>query len=139
MQNKVKCVVFPGRLYDTAGQEDYDRLRPIGYTGTDVFAICFSIEDRVSMFNVKQKWIPEIKHYCPNTPYILVGTKTDLRRKYKMTIPKEEGINFAKAVKAFTYVECSAKSQEGLHEVFDEAISATVRCSSIKRAKCHLL
>lgn len=64
----------------------------------------------IVFYNFTQ-WIPEIKHYCPNTPYILVGTKTDLRRKYKMTIPKEEGINFAKAVKAYTYVECSAKSQ----------------------------
>eukprot|EP00494_Astrolonche_serrata_P004168 UN04180 len=66
-------------LWDTAGQEDYDRLRPLSYPQTDVFLVCFSVISEPSFANVKQKWIPEITHHAPSVPIILVGTKSDLR------------------------------------------------------------
>lgn len=61
-------------LWDTAGQEDYDRLRPLSYPQTDVFLICFSVTSPSSFENVTSKWYPEIKHHCPDAPMILVGT-----------------------------------------------------------------
>ena len=66
-------------LWDTAGQEDYDRLRPLSYPQTDVFLICFSVVSPPSYENARNKWNPEIMHHCPTTPKLLVGTKTDLR------------------------------------------------------------
>ena len=71
-------------LWDTAGQEDYDRLRPLSYPQTDVFLIAYSIISPSSWENVKSKWHPEIQHHCPGTPIILVGTKSDLRSDTQM-------------------------------------------------------
>lgn len=108
-------------LWDTAGQEDYDRLRPLSYPDTDVILMCFSIDSPDSLGeiiffwrgrsliliiyrlnfklyckttflwslywkpysmhteNIPEKWTPEVKHFCPNVPIILVGNKKDLR------------------------------------------------------------
>ncbi|KAK4757189.1 hypothetical protein SAY87_007316 [Trapa incisa] len=66
-------------LWDTAGQEDYNRLRPLSYRGADVFLLTFSLISKASYENVAKKWIPELRHYSPGVPIILVGTKLDLR------------------------------------------------------------
>ena len=66
-------------LWDTAGQEEYDRLRPLSYANANVFLICFSVTNPVSYENVQAKWYPEVMHFCPDVPQILVGTKCDTR------------------------------------------------------------
>ena len=48
-------------LQDTAGQEDYDRLRPLSYPNTDVFLIAFSVVNPSSLSNVYEKWYQELK------------------------------------------------------------------------------
>ena len=44
----------------------------------------------MSLSNVKSKWAPEIRHYCPNTPIILVATKIDLRGDDRKMITASE-------------------------------------------------
>ena len=119
-------------LWDTAGQEDYDRLRPLSYPQTDVFLICFSIVSPPSFDNVKAKWFPEIEHHAPNVPIILVGTKLDLRedkgamdslrQKRMEPVSYEQALQVSKEIRAHKYLECSALTQRNLKSVFDEAI-----------------
>jgi len=123
-------------LWDTAGQEDYDRLRPLSYPGTNVFLICFSVVNPASFENVTIKWHPEVMHHCPSVPCILVGTKSDLKSdasQMKALQEKGQKIKSAddaeelrKQIKAVKYVECSAKTQEGIKQVFDESIKVAL-------------
>ena len=66
-------------LFDTAGQETYDRLRSLAYPESDVFLVCFSVVSPDSYDNVREKWIRDVSHHSPGTPIILVGTQSDLR------------------------------------------------------------
>ena len=79
-------------LWDTAGQEDYDRLRPLSYASAHVFLACFSLTHKATLENVESKWIPELKHYGKKAPIILVGNKKDLRTaKEKDHVSTDEG------------------------------------------------
>ncbi|XP_040202906.1 rho-related GTP-binding protein RhoF isoform X2 [Rana temporaria] len=103
--NKEICL----HLYDTAGQEDYDRLRPLSY----------------------QEWYPEVHHFCRGVPIVLIGCKTDLRmdkeRLRKLKSSQQEPITYyqgeatCKNIQAEEYLECSAKFQENVDNVFREA------------------
>jgi len=119
-------------LWDTAGQEEYDRLRPLAYPQTDVFLLCFSLVNPNSFHNIKYKWHPEVKHHWGKGKILLVGTKKDLRedpevlenmRESNMEpITYEMGMELAQTIKAEQYVECSALKMEGIKEVFDAAV-----------------
>ncbi len=118
-------------LWDTAGQEEYDRLRPLSYHSTDVFVIAFSLINKTSLSNITQKWLPELKAYCPNAKLVLCGNKSDLadspstRAKLaargQEIVTDEEAEAVAKSCGA-TYVRASALTQAGLKTVFDSAI-----------------
>lgn len=129
--------VFSLGLWDTAGQDDYDRLRPLSYPQTDVFLMCYSIISPNSFNNVSNKWAPEVSHHCPDTPIILVGLKSDLRNDTDMKnvlaakglamVSSEAGAEAAKKLGCVTHLECSAMTQDGLKTVFDTAITTSIR------------
>jgi len=104
-------------VYDTAGQEDFSRVRPISYNGTSVFIICFSLISEDSLENACTKWYREVKQLGPRCPLILVGTKSDLRdeflnsgnpQKQKMAVTYTQGVSMAKKHNFSAYYECSA-------------------------------
>mmetsp|Transcript_14197 Transcript_14197/g.21461 ORF Transcript_14197/g.21461 Transcript_14197/m.21461 type:complete len:181 (+) Transcript_14197:44-586(+) len=124
-------------LWDTAGQEDFDRLRPLSYPETQVFIICFSLISPTSLDNVVTKWYPEIQKHAEDVPIILVGTKIDLRddadtireleENEQVPVSYNAGMEIAKQINAAGYFECSAKTQHGLKEVFDGCIAAVLK------------
>ncbi|KAJ5074458.1 hypothetical protein M0811_01089 [Anaeramoeba ignava] len=138
-------------LWDTAGKEDYDRLRPLSYPETDVLLVCFSLISISSFENIKAKWIPEINHYCPNVPFILVGTKLDLRddkdtinnleEKGLSPISYQEGFDLANEINAIEYIECSAKNQQNIKDLFDKAIQTALESKRKNQSKnkCFIL
>jgi small GTP-binding protein len=122
-------------LWDTAGQEDYDRLRPLSYPDSDIVLMCFSTTSKNSYESILEKWNPEVKHYLPTTPVILVGTKVDLRdskaedpnAETTEYVTKEEGDQLAGEIKALAYMETSAKVGGGdLQSVFLECVKTVL-------------
>ncbi|KAL4898909.1 hypothetical protein BDW74DRAFT_120861 [Aspergillus multicolor] len=122
-------------LWDTAGQEEYDRLRPLSYPETDLLFVCFAIDCPASLENVMDKWYPEVLHFCPTTPIILVGLKSDLRNKRTCIellktqgltpVTPEQGQAVASRMNA-SYVECSSKEMRGVDSVFQLAVDTVV-------------
>lgn len=122
-------------LWDTAGQEEYDRLRPLSYPSAEVFLLCFSLVNHASFDDISNKWYPEVKHHCPNTPLVLIGTKCDLT--IVRSVLFYEAVQKKKEIGAVRYLECSAKRNEGLQEVFE--VAARSARTAMKKRTCIIL
>eukprot|EP01126_Amoeba_proteus_P044225 TRINITY_DN4903_c0_g1_i3.p1 TRINITY_DN4903_c0_g1~~TRINITY_DN4903_c0_g1_i3.p1 ORF type:complete len:169 (-),score=28.46 TRINITY_DN4903_c0_g1_i3:118-624(-) len=158
----VEGMVIGLGLYDTAGQEEYDNLRSLSYPDagfslifynlylnlllslllsphqlTDVFILTYAVDNITSFTNIKDKWAPEVRRFCPNTPFILVGTKKDLREDPEKKgdtenfVSESEATKMATAVGAEGVYECSALTQDGLSVVFVEAVKVVLRKKNI--------
>ncbi|CDO92496.1 unnamed protein product [Kluyveromyces dobzhanskii CBS 2104] len=161
--NYVADVEVDGRrvelaLWDTAGQEDYDRLRPLSYPDSNVVLICYSIDLPDSLENVMEKWISEVLHFCQGVPIILVGCKADLRNDPQVVeelraqglqpVSQAQAQEVADQIGAVDYIECSAKTGYGVREVFEAATRASLvgkqgkskpKTKSSKKKKCIVL
>ncbi|KAJ6989586.1 rac-like GTP-binding protein RHO1 isoform X2 [Populus alba x Populus x berolinensis] len=126
-------------LWDTAGQEDYNRLRPLSYRGADVFILAFSLISKASYENVSKKWIPELKHYAPGVPIVLVGTK-HANPSYHPIIDVVvfeylKGRGAEEADWCTCLHECSSKTQQNVKAVFDAAIRVVLQPPKQKKKK----
>ena len=96
------------------------------------------------------KWLPEVSHFCPGVPLILVGTKKDLRTDphvlrelselKQKPVSSAEGQHVALQIKAHAYIECSARTRDSVRDVFWTAAMAALRKRwSPNSARCRLL
>jgi small GTP-binding protein len=119
-------------LWDTAGQEEYERLRPLSYSKSHVVLIAFGIDTPDSLENVTVKWNEEVRSICgPAVPVILVGLKSDLRPApsdpaYNHFVSREKGEEVAQQIGARAYKECSALLIQGVDDVFEAATRASL-------------
>lgn len=130
------CLMFGDRpcslcLWDTAGQEDYDRLRVLSYLNTDCVLICYSTVRPESWENVVAKWLPEVRLHCKDAKIVFVGLKLDLCDTPKarealflkgQSIVNEEAVSATADRLGVPSVRCSALTQQGLKNVFDTAL-----------------
>uniref|UniRef100_A0A8C0WSE2 Rho-related GTP-binding protein RhoV n=1 Tax=Castor canadensis TaxID=51338 RepID=A0A8C0WSE2_CASCN len=117
-------------LWDTAGQEDFDRLRSLCYPDTDVFLACFSVVQPSSFQNITEKWLPEIRTHNPQAPVLLVGTQADLRTMSIVLIqlrpgpegpvPQPQAQGLAEKIRACCYLECSAIEHKKFFCLFEQ-------------------
>ncbi|KAK9332075.1 small GTPase superfamily [Lipomyces starkeyi] len=136
-------------LWDTAGQEEYERLRPLSYSKAHVILVGFAVDTPDSLDNVAAKWITEINELCPNIPIILVGLKKDLRQDSRaMEESRRRGQRFvtpaeaelvARQVGARKYLECSALTGEGVDNVFEAATRASLLVGQRQQSTCCVI
>ncbi|SCV74812.1 BQ2448_7841 [Microbotryum intermedium] len=114
-------------LWDTAGQESFERLRPLSYASAHVILICYAIDSPDSLENVTTKWIEEVRAHLKDVPVLLVGLKKDLRDDHQggaaqqRCISTHEGEQTAREIGAKAFFETSALLNEGVDEVFESA------------------
>ena len=136
-------------LYDTAGQEEYDRLRPLSYANSDGLLVAFSVDSRESMANIKDKWMQEINHYRPDAKVIIVATNIERRSAKKPEgagecISQEEGLEFARQMakkykNVVGYRECSAQTGRQVTKTFHDAVRAVVVDDFAEKLRAKLL
>ncbi|KAK7513295.1 rho3 protein-like protein [Phyllosticta citricarpa] len=138
-------------LWDTAGQEEFDRLRSLSYDDTHAIMLCFSVDSPDSLENVETKWVGEIAENCPGVKLVLVALKCDLRegnddedgaqQGEKSLIDYEQGLKVAEKIRALRYLECSAMKNRGVNEAFTEAarVALSVKSSKDNDKKCVVM
>ncbi|KAI4104336.1 MAG: hypothetical protein L6R37_003333 [Teloschistes peruensis] len=143
-------------LWDTAGQEEFDRLRSLSYDDTHTIMLCFSVDSKDSLENIESKWVGEIAENCQGVKLVLVALKCDLRtddeddenddpsqpRKDNDMIDYKEGLDVARRIQALRYLECSAKRNRGVNEAFTEAarVALSVKTgNSNSSSKCTVM
>ncbi|XP_008303998.1 rho-related GTP-binding protein RhoF-like [Stegastes partitus] len=133
---------FRLHLYDTAGQEEYDRLRPLCYRNVDVALICYDVTCPSSFDNVLVRWYPEMQHFCVGVPIILVGCKADLRSDIVLmrklwslgqnAITYFQGEEARRKISAVLYLECSAKCRDNVDDLFREATKQALMATRVQ-------
>ncbi|KAF4549312.1 putative GTP-binding protein RHO3 [Elsinoe fawcettii] len=134
-------------LWDTAGQEEFDRLRSLSYDDTHAIMLCFSVDSPESLENVEAKWVGEIAENCPGVRLVLVALKCDLREGQgeeegeannepkRPLIDYKQGLAVAEKIRALRYLECSAMKNRGVNEAFTEAARVALQVKNVKGDK----
>ncbi|ELR14642.1 Rasrelated protein Rac1, putative [Acanthamoeba castellanii str. Neff] len=136
-------------LWDTASQEEYNHLHPLSYPHTNIFMLCYSAINPVSLANIKQKWLPKVHHHCPKAPILLVTTKSNLHNNHHMVaklqaklllgvkpcMATKQGHKLANEIRATTFIKCLAWMQDNLTLIFNEAICVALKLPPAKKKK----
>jgi len=148
-ENTAKTVCYKGNhhklnLWDTAGQEGYDRVRLMSYKNTDCFMLCFAVDNLTSLENISARWAKEVSKHRDKGKYkavqVIVGLKTDLRKtSKKVCSTAKQGEDFANKTGSDFYCECSAMLNDGVDELFEKIVLLIASKRLKKGGKCTLM
>lgn len=133
-------------LFFVAGSPAYDSVRPLSYQEADVFLLCYKISDPISLYNVKNKWIRELRSHRPDVPVILCGCQSDLRQDSatlnhlsktgRTPVSSDQALAICCEIEAVNYVETSAKfpTDNNNGEAFELAALAALKTKNSSSA-----
>lgn len=119
-------------LWNVAGQEEYNRLRPLSYPDTDVFILTYSVRDLDSFNEIETKWVPELRYCCPDAKIILVGCNRDLGAN---VVPQGRISQVVHKIGAAAHIECSARTGDNVENVFLTAARIAVESAQNAQAE----
>ncbi|KAI0124299.1 ras family-domain-containing protein [Xylariales sp. AK1849] len=119
-------------LWDTSGRIELHQLSLLSYLAWDAIFLCFSVNSDKKFTNAQTKWINEIRTHCHGAPIFLIGLKKDTRvgsglwaplfPSWETRIGASEGSMAANGIGAVKYMECSAKTGDGVYRIFEEGV-----------------
>ncbi|QHO16031.1 Phosphoenolpyruvate carboxylase [Arachis hypogaea] len=112
---------------------EFQNCSILGSSASGVFPFFWDFRLKASYENVAKKWIPELRHYAPGFPIILVGTKFD--HPGAAPITTVQGEELRKLIGAPVYIECSSKTQQNVKAIFDAAIKVVLQPPKQKKKK----
>jgi len=83
-------------FWDTAGQEQFNKLHSSYYFQANACILCFDITRKITYKNL-ETWYKEMRIYCPDIPVIVVANKVDVdasMAKKKFNFPQKENLPF---------------------------------------------
>ncbi len=105
-------------LWDTPGDRNLDRTRPLSYSKGDVILLCFPVNKIRSLNDIRSRWQEEIDEYAPDAALILVGTKADMRDGNIECIKDQDIQVLLSELDGEGYFEVSARNVQGVYELF---------------------
>ncbi|BFU24252.1 Rho family GTPase [Entamoeba histolytica HM-1:IMSS-B] len=130
-ENSTKTLKIRGKqvildLWDSTGFDNLPSMRQPLYSNVDIILVCYSVVNKNSFINVKNKWYPEMKSLCPHTPFFLIATQSEKRNKCSEVknhlISTGDGLQLSKELNAIEFIECSAKNNENVDYIFEQCI-----------------
>ncbi|XP_071083758.1 transforming protein RhoA-like [Haliotis cracherodii] len=136
-------------ICDAGGSSIFDSLRQLSYNDVDVIVMCYSITDRDSLQNLSERWRPEMMNsVTSDRPIVLVATKKDLRdsdhsfssvrgsdKVQQEPVTTLEGQEMRGKLHAVDFIECSAKQDDGVRELFQRVAEVGLESSRSQRKK----
>lgn len=119
------------QIWDTAGQERFRSLAPMYYRGASAALLVYDVTS-AGTFNKVKDWVNELRLNVPeDIIMVVVGNKVDREKNRQLSF--EMGQEYARSVGA-TFVETSAKTKQGIEEVFTDVAQRLIQNQSLMRS-----